>query len=235
VLAFGGAGPAHACHVAELLDSEMVVFPPMASVLSAFGTLVTPVRIDLVRSELGRLDLLDWRRVDEILGELEAEASAALIDAGIDRSAVRYSYGADMRYYGQANEAAVQFGADPRTLEGPDAMRATFEETYRRLYGVTLPDVPVELVTWRLSAHGPDIERGGQIGFPEHPAERTKTRPVWFGAEAREVDIYDRSSLAREQTIAGPAIIEERETTIVIPPGWRASVDGLACIIAEKI
>ncbi|MCC6338936.1 MAG: hydantoinase/oxoprolinase family protein, partial [Acidimicrobiia bacterium] len=73
VLAFGGAGPVHACGVAELLESPRVVFPVNASVLSAFGTLVTPVRLDLVRSDLVRLDRIDWDRIDGIRGALERE------------------------------------------------------------------------------------------------------------------------------------------------------------------
>lgn len=234
VLAFGGAGPVHACQVAELLDSDTVIFPPLASVLSAFGTLVTPVRLDLVRSELGRLDQIEWDRVDTLLGELEAEAQAALLDAGIDQSAVRYGYGADMRYYGQANEATVQFGADPRAMGGPENVRESFEQTYRRLYGVTLPEVPVEVVTWRLSAHGPEIERGQRVAFQDRPAQPVSRRQVWFGSVPQDVDIYARSELARDQMIAGPVIIEERETTIVVLPEWRARVDDLGCVIAER-
>ena len=234
VLAFGGAGPVHACHVAELLDSSTVIFPPLASVLSALGTLVTPVRLDLVRSELGRLDELDWGRIDGILRALEAEAKAALMDAGIDEAAIRYAYGADMRYYGQANEATVQFGADPRALGKVEKVREAYEDTYRRLYGVTLPDVPVEVVTWRLSGHGPEVERGGRVVTADAPGEPVSTRPVWFGVQAQSVDIYSRGDLALGQAIAGPAIIEERETTIVIMPGWQACVGDLGCIVAER-
>ncbi len=235
VLAFGGAGPAHACHVAELLDSDKVIFPPLASVLSAFGTLVTPVRLDLVRSELGRLDMLDWDRVKELLEELETEAHAALLDAGIDHAQVRYGYGADMRYYGQANEATVSFESDPRALGGPENIRIAFEETYQRLYGVTLSDVPVEVVTWRLSAHGPEIERGGRVTLADVPGKPVSKRAIWFGPGSQPVDIFNRNHLSRGQVIDGPVIIEERETTIVVLPGWRAEVDDIGCVIAERM
>src|SRR5215475_7128752 len=82
LFAFGGAGPVHACEVASLLQSSSVIVPPQPSVLSAFGTLVTSLRLDLVRSDLVRAGDLDWGRVDQLLGELVREASAALIEAG---------------------------------------------------------------------------------------------------------------------------------------------------------
>ena len=82
LFAFGGAGPVHACEVAALLQSSEVIVPPQPSVLSAFGTLVTSVRFDLVRSDLVRVSELDWSRVDRILGDLAREATAALKKAG---------------------------------------------------------------------------------------------------------------------------------------------------------
>ena len=85
LFAFGGAGPVHACEVASLLQSSCVIVPPQPSVLSAFGTLVTSLRLDLVRSDLVRIGDLDWGRVDRILGELVHEASAALVEAGLQR------------------------------------------------------------------------------------------------------------------------------------------------------
>src|SRR6202034_2044772 len=82
LLAFGGAGPVHACAVGELLQSVAVIFPPQASVLSAFGALVTPVRLDLVKSALGRLIALDWNEVQRLVREMTDEARAALAEAG---------------------------------------------------------------------------------------------------------------------------------------------------------
>src|SRR3989440_6218557 len=82
LFAFGGAGPVHACYVAELLESPVVIFPPLASVLSAFGTLVTPTRLDLGRGALARLSSLDWGQVEKILTELESDARDGLASAG---------------------------------------------------------------------------------------------------------------------------------------------------------
>ena len=100
LLAFGGAGPVHACEVGSLLQSRAVIFPPQASVLSAFGTLVTPVRLDLVRSALGILDSVDWQRATRLIGDMEREGRAALEAAGVAAADIRISFGADLRYFG---------------------------------------------------------------------------------------------------------------------------------------
>ncbi len=119
VLAFGGAGPVHANYVAD----------PLASVLSAFGTLVTPARLDLVRGALVRLDDVDWSLVGSLLDDVESEARTALIDAGISDDVIRLSFGADMRYVGQANEVTVDFETDPRRTRDTAAIRQAFEKS----------------------------------------------------------------------------------------------------------
>ncbi len=123
LLAFGGAGPVHACAVGELLGSTEVIFPPQASVLSAFGSLVTPVRLDLVRSALAALDKLDWDEVERLLGEMEAEGVEGLGDAGVEADQIRWTVGADLRYAGQQNEVTVAFGENPRRHREPAKVR----------------------------------------------------------------------------------------------------------------
>src|SRR3984957_14229232 len=114
LFAFGGAGPVHACYVAELLDSPVVIYPPLASVLSAFGTLVTPPRLDLGRGALSRLWALDWQQVDATLSELVREARSGLASAGCKPDDLAFRFGADMRYFGQQNEVTTWFETDPR-------------------------------------------------------------------------------------------------------------------------
>jgi N-methylhydantoinase A len=234
VLAFGGAGPVHANFVAELLESDTVIFPPLASVLSAFGTLVTPVRLDLARGALLRIDQIDWAVVGTLLDEVEAAARTDLADAGILDDAVRLSFGADMRYVGQANEVTVDFPADPRERQDTRELREVFEKAYEKLYGLRLEDLNVEVVSWRVTALGPSVERETGSGLSlEAGAPKTYRRAV-FRQGPRDVPVYDRPALAEGQEIPGPAIIEERETTIVILDGWNAHVDSLGCIIAKR-
>jgi N-methylhydantoinase A len=234
LFAFGGAGPVHACEVASLLQSSSVIVPPQPSVLSAFGTLVTSLRLDLVRSDLVRVHDLDWDRVDRILGELVREASAALVEAGCSERSINLIFGADLRYFGQQSELTVAFDADPRSHRKASRIVNRFEESYGKLYGVNPSHVPIELVTWRVTARGPIIPFSRVSTLPDTPGRPKTSRPVHAWADGERAPVYDRKSLAAGQIIAGPAIIEERETTTAIPPGWSATIDQVGCIIARK-
>jgi N-methylhydantoinase A len=234
LLAFGGAGPVHACAVGELLQSAAVIFPPQASVLSAFGALVTPVRLDLVRSALGRLDALDWDEVDRLLGEMTDEAHAALADAGAAPSEIRLRVGADLRYVGQQNEVQVTFDEDPRLGHDAGVIHQAFETAYFAQYDVNPSHVPIEIVSWRLTAQGPEDRADSFRRPPEAPGAplREVAIPLWPDAGAMKV--YARPSLGRGQALTGPALIEERETTVVLSAGWDALVDDTGCIIARR-
>lgn len=234
LFAFGGAGPVHACEVATLLQSSYVIVPPQSSVLSAFGTLVTPIRLDLVRSDLSRLASLDWNRVDSVLRELAEEAYAALDKAGCPRRDVTLIFGADLRYLGQQHEVSITLDADPRTHRDAGAIAKVFEQSYRTLYGVNPSHVPVELVTWRLTARGPVTPFDRTLAADRAPGTPKGTRRVDAWSDGAMVPVYDRKDLAAGQTITGPAIIEERETTTALPPDWTATVDRFGCIIARK-
>jgi N-methylhydantoinase A len=234
LLAFGGAGPVHACAVGELLQSVAVIFPPQASVLSAFGALVTPVRLDLVRSALGQLGALDWDEVHRLVAEMEAEARAALADAGSPEAGIRLQLGADLRYVGQQNEVTVSFGGEPVAARDDESIRRVFESAYFAQYGVNPSHVPIEVVSWRLTAQGPEdrVDSARPPSGPGAAPVREVAVPLW--AAAGPAKVYARAALGRGQRLSGPALIEERETTIVLPPGWSAVVDDSGCITARR-
>ena len=113
-------------------------------------------------------------------------------------------------------------------------MRRTFEEAYFAQYGVNPSHVPIEVVSWRLTAKGPEDRIAGARA-PEGPEGRPKRQvdiPLWPSDAPAKV--YDRASLTHGQRLTGPAIVEERETTIVLPPGWVAAVDEMGCITATR-
>ncbi|MBN9040973.1 MAG: hydantoinase/oxoprolinase family protein [Rhizobiales bacterium] len=234
LFAFGGAGPVHACYVADLLESPMVIYPPLASVLSAFGTLVTPPRLDLGQGALSRLSSLDWNVVDKIIGQLVDDARKGLASAGCKGSDIHFQFGADMRYFGQQNEVSVTLDTDPRERHDIAWLRHAFEEAYERLYSFRLPEVDVEAVIWRLVATGPVAHRDSAPEFKTQTADKIKTRKARFNGHDVDTPVYARRELVLDQSIDGPAIIEERETTIIILPGWRATVDRTGCIMAVK-
>ena len=236
LFAFGGAGPVHACYVAELLESPMVIYPPAASVLSAFGTLVTPPRLDLGQGALSRLSALDWSVVDRIVNQLVDDARKGLASAGCRDSDIQLQFGADMRYFGQQNEVSVTLDADPRARHDATWLRQAFEQAYEKLYSFRLPEVDVEAVIWRLIATGPAASRATAfpISFTAVRHGAITRRKARFDGHDVDTPVYARRELALGQKIDGPAIIEERETTIIILPRWHATVDRTGCIMAVK-
>jgi N-methylhydantoinase A len=238
LFAFGGAGPLHACYVAELLGSTTVIVPPHASVLSAFGMLVTPVRYDLVRGALAKLNAINWTTTDRAFDEMMTTGRRALMEAGVAAEDIRFTFGGDFRYFGQANEVTVTFAGDPRQTHDSARVREAFELAYDAQYGLLLKDNEVEVVSWRLTCRGPSIARKAAIRPAERPGEPTGERSVHLAAQEKQdmrYTIYERRALATGQNLAGPALIEERETTTVILPGWTARIDTTGCIIIERM
>ncbi len=234
MLAFGGAGPVHACYVAERLDSVKIIYPPMASVLSAFGTLVTPARLDLARGGLSRLGDVDWSAVQPLIDDMLAEGKDALNDAGIADDSVIYDYAADMRYVGQQAEVTVALAGDPRDSANQGDLRQYFDKAYENLYGVKLDDMDVEVVSWRVTARGGATEHQVGVRFADEATPPKTTRPVYLEGQSVDTPVYDRNALAPGQDIEGPVIIEERETTVFVLPGWNLNVHADGSLIATR-
>jgi N-methylhydantoinase A len=234
MLAFGGAGPVHACYVAERLDSNQIIYPPMASVLSAFGTLVTPARLDLARGSLNRLDDIDWANIATMIDDMLTEGTAALRDAGIDEGSVIFDYSADMRYVGQQTEVTVPLAGDPRQKANQSGLRQRFDDAYMNLYGVRLDEMQVEIVSWRVTARGGDTERHAECELADTDAEPKVIRTVYLNGSSHDMPVFDRRLLAANQIIEGPVIVEERETTVFILPGWTMNVHEDGSLIAQR-
>jgi len=193
---------------------------------------VTPVRLDLVRSALGLLDAIDWDRTDRLFTEMTNEGLTALANAGCARADVTMTFGADLRYFGQQNEVGLTFAADPREKRDAKAVRTAFERVYLAQYGFNPSHVPLEIVSWRLTVRGPLVPFHPAVVSQSGAGKPKRTRAVHLWGDNQAVAVYDRNALATGQVLDGPAIIEERETTIVLPPGWHATVDRFACVVA---
>ena len=238
LIAFGGAGPVHACGVAELLESDRVIFPVNASVLSAFGTLVSPVRIDLARSLPRLIADMDEAERDAVLDELRDEGRRVLMAAGVPEDAVVFRYGVDARYAGQGNEITIWVGEGDSWPATAEEVHAAFEEEYQRIYGMAIPDVAIEGVTWRLAATATSsiVEPDDNIAASSTDPTPTGHRPMVFGRgqAALEVPVYWRAYLGAGARFSGPAVVEERETTSVIRPGWGVEVGPDGSLIATR-
>ena len=226
MLAFGGAGPVHAYGLAKRLKVEKLIVPMGAGVISAFGFLVAAPSTDDARGYLARLDLVDWDAVNGLFADMEAGARKQLAGIGAGGGAVTFQWQADMRYLGQGFEITVPLPRGPLGPQHIDVVRHAFEATYRDLFDRVVKNIPVEAVNWRLTASLPAQSIVLAHAPVDTPAERT-ARGVHFPGFGRVTTrVLDRYALRPGETVAGPAIFEERETSFAIGPDASATVDA---------
>jgi len=235
LLAFGGAGPVHAYGLARILGVEEVVFPRGAGVASAIGMLVAPRSAEFTRSYVQQLAFIDWKAVHGILSELEARGRELLIEAGAALGDIRIEPAADVRYVGQGYEVTVALAHSVLMNKDAAGLRSAFEAVYVERFGRSLPDMQVEVVSWRLRASADamaDEVRLEQSGRSEGPS-RTGERPVYFSELAgfRTTPVYSRGRIMAGDRVDGPAIIEEAESTVVVGPRAHVVIDQAGNLI----
>ncbi|QKV78462.1 hydantoinase/oxoprolinase family protein [Amycolatopsis sp. Hca4] len=212
---FGGAGPVHGVGVARALGAPSVVAPPAAGVLSAAGFLTAPLAFDFVRSARSAVHDLTWEQVNALFAEMEAEGEALLAKSGVDE--VTHRRIAEMRYAGQGYEIRVPVHDGP----WPGTLIDEFTRTYRALYQRSGPEVGVEVLNWRVVSSGPKPAVTLRLTSASSGEPRKGTRRAWFPSTGGFVDtaVFDRYRLEPGARVDGPAIVEERESTVVVPPG----------------
>ncbi|HXG39598.1 MAG TPA: hydantoinase/oxoprolinase family protein [Candidatus Limnocylindrales bacterium] len=229
LVAGGGAGPVHAASIARLLHLPRVVVPPVAATFSAFGMFAMDVGRNYARSYIARASALDLDRVNALFSEMEAEALAAFAEFGVAAETVSFVRSADLRYLGQFHEVEVSVPAGRIDGAAIDATIANFHTRHEQLYTFNMPWQPVEFLTFRLRATTPKapfeltrIERGD--GDPSRALKRH--RQAWWDGAWLETPVYDGARLRCGDRFAGPAIVEEATTSVVVPPGYEVEVDA---------
>lgn len=243
LVAFGGAGPLHACDLAEQVGITRVLIPLHPGVLSAYGMLVA----DVIRDYSFTIMLRDEELSRPVLdGEFERLMSRALADMeeqGFTPEKVRLERFVDMRYSGQSYEITVPYL--PQTTEdrvpgppesGTDRLLKEFETCYARRFGAAMPGEPVEIVNVRLKAVGL-VSRPSPRLLPgaggKRPPSSAGRKEVFFGRRWLETSCYHRGDLRPGHMLKGPSVVFQLDTTILIPPGWRGRVDSFGNIVLE--
>ncbi len=218
LVAFGGAGPLHACAIADELGMRRVVVPRASGVLSALGLVVSERRRELVRSELLSGDELTREAVANAVAELAGRGREEL---GSPDAEMRVR--CDLRYAGQAFELTIAAEQEPDTGE----LRRAFDTAHEQRYGYSDPDATLELVTLRVAVALPGEQLAGAAieGEPERSVRR-----VLFDGEWTEATVH-RGVI---EGVSGPAVCELPEATLVVPPGWSGGADADGTIVLER-
>jgi N-methylhydantoinase A len=235
--AFGGAGPVHGFRVAEILRLPALISPFGAGVGSTFGLLAAPLAFDFVRSAYSRMDSLDWRLANSLLDEMAEEGRKILQSSGLVGKNISYQRTADMRFVGQGHEVSLTLPAGVLSAQDLPRIELEFERTYEALYGRKGPDVPLEVINWRVIASGPRPDMNFKLPRQKTPSEdaRKGSRSAYFPERNGFIEtvVYDRYALQPGVEFSGPAIVEERESTLIVGARGRALVDERLNVIVE--
>ena len=239
LLAFGGAGPLHATALARELGIRTVVVPPNPGLLCALGLLVEDLRTDAVRTCVARLEPDSLAGLDKLFIEMEAEGRSWLEREGVPADRRSLERWLDMRYVGQNYELLVPVPEEVWTARRLDTLRARFLTMHETAYGYAAADEPIQIVNCRLVARGrpdpPTLPRHGGAAADAARAVITHRR-VFFEDADDFVDcpVYDRRRLGAGHVIAGPAVIDQFDSTTLLHPGQRAQVDALGCLLIHE-
>jgi N-methylhydantoinase A len=231
LVAFGGAGPMHACEVAAKLGIDKVVVPREAGDFSALGLLLSDQRHDLVRGYVTPLQEADTADMESGFAELERESAETLHAEGYGSEAVDLVRMVDMRYADQAYEEQVVLPPDEAI--SIERLGEMFQVAYNKRYGYERDISMIEIVNLRLTAIGA-VSKPSLVQVDGAEGRPDTTAPVVFGGEAVEGSILDRDGLGSAAEVHGPAVVEEYSSTTVVPPGWRGKTNELGTLVLEK-
>ena len=243
MIAFGGCGPVHAAGLAASLGIRRVIVPPSPGVFSAFGLLFADVEHHFVQSYSQPLAALNAERANAILDRIGGECRALLAREGFDDTRQRLQIQIDAKYEGQTSELTVDLPVERFSAAALPAIESAFTREHRRTYGYSVEE-PVQVVSLRVIGRGvadrdgPADDLGPGVDLPATgPARAPADRRVYFGPGHGwlSTPVAGRPALAAAGGIAGPLIVEEYDSTTVVPPGWRAASADHGCMALEAI
>lgn len=239
LMPFGGGGPVHAGRLARELGMRRILVPRNPGILCALGLLLTDLRHDLSVTRRMVLNAASIPTIRSVMSGLRADADAWFAAENVTPDRQRLVASADMRYAGQNYELSVPIPdlADDAALL--DSLNGNFNAAYDRLYDYTSPDEAIEIVTFRVEAYGvvekPQFTANADAG-PDASAATLDPRDVYMPetGEFIETPVYDRDRLQTGNHIAGPAVIEQMDSTTFVLPGQTATIDPYHNIIIEE-
>jgi N-methylhydantoinase A len=238
LLAFGGAGPVHAADLARELHMPMVVVPAYPGLLCALGLLVSDLRADGSLTRRMRMDEAPTSVIRECFEQVENSLREGRAVSSRPNADWRPSYSTDMRYLGQSFELRIAVPGGKLDDASLSALADAFDREHERFYGFATPSAPKEIVCFRASLQAPAGLKASEL--PKYP-RADKARPVGHrrvffseGGWVKDCPVYQRESLAPNTRQSGPAVIEQMDTTTVVPPDFDFEIDGATNLILKK-
>jgi len=229
MIAFGGAAPLHAARLAQKLQIDKVIIPNSAGVGSAIGFLLAPIAYEVVRSRYMRLENIDIEQLNRLFGEMETEATNVVRLGAPDDDLVvcRHAYA---RYVGQGYEVKIELSL--RNFDGScvEIIQKAFEAVYQTQYGLLIPDSNVEVLTWSVTVSASrgqalpaDSEDKSAAGENSHASRQLHFPDL---SEPVKANILNRDNLHVDKAVAGPAIVQEAQTSTIIPQNWKTGISA---------
>jgi N-methylhydantoinase A len=225
LIAFGGAGPLHAAEVAAMLSIPEVIVPEYPGIGSALGLLTTDLKYDIVRTVFQTSHTLDLMAINESLRAMEETLLRQFVLGGVEAESIEFSRFGELRYAGQGYELRIRIPADEITQSGMDAVFGEFHKHHESEYGHSFPHMAIEIVNLRVIGTAPveKLERPGEYDGGTLESALLKRSACLFQIDGKlknvETNFYRRELLPESQEIEGPAVIRQKDSTTVIPPG----------------
>ena len=240
MVAYGGAGPMHACILAEELGIRTVIIPPSPGLFSAMGLLLTDIKHSFIKSIRKEIKMFSPTYLEKEFLELERKGASVLKEEGVSPENIKHTRFAEMRYKGQGFELMIP--VTPRDIEiGSHMLVKKFEEKHKSVYGYAMIDEDIEIINIRVNSTGflnkPTLQKITQ-GETQSPEEAIKEyRDVFFEyfGNYEKTPILDRARLKAGHVVIGPAVIEQYDSTTLVPPRWEATVDKYGALIVRWV
>ena len=227
MVAFGGAGPIHACYLAEELGVTEVIVPPMPGVASAVGLIGADMRHEARKAFFGKLSKIPAKKFQQTFEELRKQACITLEEAGILETQFVITGSSDMRYVGQAYELTVEWPTltpDDNTLVD---MATSFHGEHFRHYSYDIQDRDIELVSLRVTVTA-SVDRPSEIRLKNSqsvPKAKEQRRVHFRDAISIDCAVYERDDICADAKLEGPIVIEQKDSTTLVPPNWSLTAD----------
>ncbi len=234
MVAFGGAGPLHACYLADDLDIREIIVPQYPGLFSAYGLLVADFKRDYSQTDISVLSKTSTEHIVEAFNVLDARALDEIGRYNLDLQECRHERCLDMRYKGQAFELTVPVCLDQLRSDGYEAIARAYNQLHLQRYGHSSPQEAVEIVNYRLVVISPNRGQPVAVAAVSSMEQVSAEGSVVLDGKPENCLYFSRATLPCDFTISGPAVVEEPTSTTFVAPGWQATVDSYGIIVMTR-